>query len=142
MKVKKIIATIMAAVTLAVPFNGVTASAEGFDPTGKETTNLRYFNYEFSVPFNVTPSNPAFTDNFYWNGSSLRYAAFNRTNYGKVNVSLYKIGYGLTEINFVIDNYPKPTQYVSLCSNLGAGTYCFLITCEANADGSFSVGHY
>lgn len=143
MKTKKIIATLLAAITLAVPFNCMTASAADYDPTAKETISYRYFTVISSFNFHAYAGVPDTTPSFYWDGSSSYYVTFDRTNYGKATVELHKVNYGYTGFSFVIDDYPKPSQYLALQSNLGPGYYYFIITTTSTStQGSFAVGHY
>lgn len=142
MKVKKMIATLLAAVTLVVPFNCVTASAEGFDPTSKDSINNRFFSVTNSYNFQASVGYPDTTSTFSWDGSTSIYATFDRTTYGTARVELHRVGYGYTGTYFNIDSDPKPSQYVYLDFNFGPGTYYFIITTTTSTKGYFAIGHY
>ncbi len=142
--IKNAIASALAAVTLTVPFNCVTASAASIpDPNGSEITAMNYYVSDYSFSFEAHPDVPDTTYSFYCSGGTI-YASFGNTQYGNATVKLYHANLGYTGSNFVMPSSYIPGQVVLLNANLGSGYYYFIITTTSQygTKGGFSVGHY
>ena len=142
MKIKKIIATLLATITIAFPINYVNASAAIPSLYVEEVKGLDFYSPEHSFIFYATPSTPDVTNSFYLDGDTF-YVSFNHTDYGTAHVTLYKVGNTTPGPNFTIDPNIGTTIYTPRTPHLGAGYYYFIITTSSTAtSGAFSIGSH